>query len=56
MAMPPTAIFLLSSHGHAAPLAAATGSLSIMAQVSGFLFVLLAAGLIVTAVERLRGR
>jgi hypothetical protein len=53
--MPPTAIFLLSSHGHAAPLAAMAGPLSTMAQVSGFILVLLAAGLIVTAVERLRG-
>ncbi len=29
--------------------------MSIVAQVSGFLLVLLAAGLIVTAIERLRG-
>ncbi len=53
--MTPTAIFLLSSHGHAAPLTGASGPMSIMVQVSGFILVLLAAGLIVTAVERLRG-
>lgn len=53
--MPPVAIFLLSSHGHAASLAAAAGQVSIVAQMGGFLLVLLAAGLIVTAMERLRG-
>ncbi|MGO8917660.1 MAG: hypothetical protein ACLQJR_17290 [Stellaceae bacterium] len=54
--MTPTALFLLSSHGHTASLAATEGQLSILAQVSGFLLILLAAGLIVTAVERLRDR
>lgn len=53
--MPPTAIFLLSSHGHAASLAAPAGPVSIVAQLGGFLLILLAAGLIVTAMERLRG-
>ena len=50
--MPPTSLFFLTSHGHAAALA----PLSIGAQISGFVLVLLAAGLIVLAVERLRGR
>ncbi len=53
--MTPTAIFLLSSHGHAAPLNGTSGPLALMVQVCGFILVLLAAGLIVTAVERLRG-
>lgn len=56
--MPPTAILFLSSHGHAASLAASSspGPLAVMAQVSGYLFVLLAAALIVTAVETVRQR
>ncbi|HXZ00262.1 MAG TPA: hypothetical protein VEI03_09690 [Stellaceae bacterium] len=54
--MPPIAIFLLSSHGHAASLSAAAGPASAVAQASGFLLVLLAASLIVTAMERLRRR
>ncbi len=50
--MRPTALFLLSSHDHAAALA----PLSLGAQISGFVLVLLAACLIVLAVERLRRR
>jgi hypothetical protein len=46
------ALFLLTSHEHAVPL----GPLSVGAQVSGFALVLLAAGLIVLAVERLSRR
>jgi hypothetical protein len=54
--MIPTAIFLLSSHGHAVALSAsAREPWAMLVQVSGFLFVLLAAALIVTAVERSRG-
>jgi len=54
-AMPPTALFMLSSHGHAAALAGSPpGPLATMLEVSGFVFVLLAAALIVTAMERAR--
>lgn len=54
--MTPTAIFLLSSHGHAVALStSAHGPWAMLVQVSGFLFVLLAAALIATAVDRSRG-
>jgi len=44
---------MLSSHGHAAALAASPpGPLATMLEVSGFVFVLLAAALIVTAMEQ----
>lgn len=54
--MAPVALFLLSSHGQStafggAPLASPLSSIT---EASGFAFVLLAAALIVTAVERWR--
>ena len=51
--MPPVSILLLTSHAHSVALAAAPGALSTLVQVGGFLFVLLAASIIVLAMERL---
>lgn len=54
VAMAPVALFLLSSHGQSAAFGGAplASPLSSLAQASGFAFVLLAAALIVTAIER----
>jgi hypothetical protein len=50
--MSTSALFLLTAHAHAVVLA----PLSAPAQITGFVLVLLVTGLIVLAVERLRGR
>ena len=54
--MPPISILLHSSHAHPVALATAPGPFATLLQVGGFLFVLLAASLIVLAVERLHHR
>jgi hypothetical protein len=56
--MPPIAIILLSkSHEHLVPTAlSATGSGSLVTQISGFLVAFLAAALIVVAIEALHKR
>lgn len=58
VSMAPVALFLLSSHGQSAAFGGAplASPLSSVAEASGFAFVLLAAALIVTAVERWRER
>jgi hypothetical protein len=48
--MPSTASFLMNAHDHDAALAPWSA-----AQISGFALVLLAAGLVAVAMERLRG-
>jgi hypothetical protein len=50
--MPSIASFLMNAHDHDAALA----PWSAAAQISGFALVLLAAGLVMVAMERLRGR
>jgi hypothetical protein len=53
--MSPTAILLLSSHAHSASLAAAAGApAATLAQLTGYAFALITAGLIVMAIERVR--
>jgi hypothetical protein len=56
--MPPIAIILLSkSHEHLVPTAlSATGSGSLVTQISGFVVAFLAAALIVVAIEALHKR
>jgi len=52
--MSTTAVLLIGSHTPA--LAQASSSLGSLADLSGFLLVLLTTALIITAVERLKGR